>query len=186
MSKSISFFVFITVGILFFVFFEDNDIMVEESIIKTVKAKEDQESAIIYQSNEKSVELPLQKNNKEIHLSKKEKEVDPRILYRTIDNSGNYGIELIDESNLNIVHGITKTFIGYINNNIFAIKVPLERKDFDLKLKVYDFKNKTSKEVYIPFVTELKPTLKIGELHLQYEDIQNYILKKSRKNNELP
>jgi hypothetical protein len=177
----------VVIAMVGFVFFSENDMdfstintnTVEKADIATVSKKENE--AIEYSKNKS-------KHLKKVHKIKHKKKIKlpAKVKYRTSDRGGLYTIELIEESEASVGNGLSIPLKGIIDGKHFLVEVPKALINYDLKLKVTDRKTNESKEVALPFASELDINKNNPYMKIEFKDIANYTMNSTAKKNIFP
>lgn len=98
------------------------------------------------------------------------------IIYKGVDNSMRYAIQLIDEAETKLTNYDRISVAGSINGNRFVFKVPVELINNDLKLKIVDRDAKQEKIIDIPFTSDLQKGSTSPKINIDFDNAENYTL----------
>lgn len=173
--------VIVSLGIVLVLLTQSDDVVKQENLvdIKEPSQTRSHHSAtanIDYVSMKKqrtntSSAAPLRKSKQ---APKKVVKRDPSVKYQTVDASERYGLQLIDTSGTPIESKQTVGFVGAIDGNRFTIKVPVDIKNDDLKLRIVDRKTKEAKTVDLTFASKLGTSGYAPKMDVTFSDAENY------------
>jgi hypothetical protein len=169
----------VSLGVVVLLLTESDDVVKQKDLIETKEPQtvlsDSSTVNIVHESTKKMnaspAAAPWQKSKQ---APKKVVKRDPNVKYQTVDTSERYGLQVIDESGTPIESTQTVSFEGTINGNRFTIKIPVEIKNDDLKLRIVDRKTKEAKVVSLSFASELGTYGYAPKMEVKFSDAENY------------
>ncbi len=157
----------------------DNYSALKDEIV--LQTKDGKTSEIEYVKPEINEHVEVGHSPKPKIVAKKKKKRDIRIKYQSVDASGRYGIQLIDETEMTLTSAKRISVAGKINGNRFTFRVPVELVNSAPLLKITDRKTKETATLDLPFVADLSSGSASPTINVEFTNPQNYTLKQPSK-----
>jgi len=158
--------------------YENYSALKDEIVLQT---KSDITSEIEYTKPEIKERVETDHTPKPKPVEKKKIIRDKRIKHQSVDASGRYGIQLIDETEKQL-ESIEKVSVeGKINGSRFTFKIPVELINSEPLLKITDRETKETVTLDLPFVADLSSGSAAPAINVEFANPQNYTLKEVSK-----